>query len=117
MCVRETGQELTGIRAYSWANNCAANSGTNGIDFKNAAQVAKLTSDAPLRTRKLAKASIVDLSQKVSVGLPSQFEPTVPTVNGSEGVIKSYILPDGKTGVVRTYTTCAMFVGRLCVLI
>ena len=105
------------MRACSWANNCAANSGTNGIDFKNAAQVAKLTSDAPLRTRKLAKASVVDLSQKVSVGLPSQFEPTVPTVNGSEGVIKSYILPDGKTGVVRTYTAYTTLVGRLCVLI
>lgn len=78
-----------------------ANSDTNGIDFKNAAQVAALTTTAPQRARRLAKASIVDLSQKVSVGLPSQFEPTVPTLNGSEGVIKSYILPDGKTGVVR----------------
>lgn len=83
-----------------WENNCVANSDTNGIDFKNAAQVAALTTTAPQRARRLAKASIVDLSQKVSVGLPSQFEPTVPTLNGSEGVIKSYILPDGKTGVM-----------------
>ena len=48
----------------------------------------------------LAKGSIADLSLKNAVGLPPRFEPTLPTVNGSEGVIKSYILPDNKTGVM-----------------
>ncbi|TBU42204.1 hypothetical protein BD309DRAFT_201633 [Dichomitus squalens] len=84
-----------------WANNCAANDETNGVDNKSGSQFGRLAaSDAPpQKTRKLAKANVVDL-QAVSVGLPSQFEPTVPTLSGSEGVIKSYVLPDNKTGVM-----------------
>lgn len=83
----------------SWEANCAANANTNGVDFKGAAQESALGSK---KTRKLAKANIVDVSgPKSAVGLPPQFEPTLPQVNGSEGVIKSYILPDKKTGVVR----------------
>ena len=85
---------------HSWINNCAANSETNGVDLKNAEQFGRLSAPG---ARKLAKGNIVDLSQKSAVGLPSQFQPTLPTVNGSEGVIKSYILPDGKTGVVRVF--------------
>ena len=34
------------------------------------------------------------------INLPQQFQPTLPLVNASAGVIKSYILPDKKTGVV-----------------
>ena len=76
--------------------------------------MAGITADAPLRAKKLAKGNIVDLSQKVSIGLPSQFEPTLPTVNGSEGVIKSYVLPDGKTGVVSMcLSALARYVRRL----
>ena len=83
----------------SWEANCAANEQTNGIDFKDGSQLSKLSVK---KTRKLAKANIRDLSgPKNAVGLPPQFEPTLPRVNGSEGVIKSYILPDKKTGVVR----------------
>ncbi|CDO74428.1 hypothetical protein BN946_scf184880.g2 [Trametes cinnabarina] len=80
-----------------WAINCVANSGTNGVDNKVSAQVEKLSSK---KTRKLAMANIVDVAPKNAVGLPSQFEPTLPPVNGSEGVIKSFILPDKKTGVM-----------------
>ncbi|KAI0657448.1 hypothetical protein C8Q70DRAFT_1055626 [Cubamyces menziesii] len=80
-----------------WAINCAANDETNGVDFKSSAQLAKLSDK---RSQKLARASIVDVSAKNAVGLPSQFEPTLPPVNGSEGVIKSFILPDKKTGVM-----------------
>ncbi|KAI0634239.1 hypothetical protein C8Q77DRAFT_1110664 [Trametes polyzona] len=80
-----------------WALNCAANSGTNGVDFKN---TGALTALSAKRTRKLAKAAIVDVSAKTAIGLPSEFQPTLPAVNGSEGVIKSFILPDKKTGVM-----------------
>ncbi|KAI1787288.1 hypothetical protein LXA43DRAFT_717667 [Ganoderma leucocontextum] len=82
-----------------WAKNCVPNSQTNGIDYKNAGEMQKLVARAPHRARKLAKATRID-KQKVSVGLPSQFEPTAPKLNGSEGVIKSYVLPDHKTGVM-----------------
>ncbi|KAI0372476.1 hypothetical protein BV20DRAFT_1050796 [Pilatotrama ljubarskyi] len=84
-------------REEFWALNCAANEGTNGVDFKNSAQLEKLKAN---RSKKLARAAIVDNSAKNAVGLPSQFEPTLPPVNGSEGVIKSFILPDKKTGVM-----------------
>ena len=84
----------------SWAKNCAPNAQTNGVDYKDMGEMEKLVKRTPERARKMAKASIID-KQKVAVGLPTQFEPTSPKLNGSEGVIKSYILPDGKTGVVR----------------
>ena len=49
----------------------------------------------------LAKASIIDLGSQTSSGsLPAQFQPSLPPLDGSEGVVKSYILPDGKTGVM-----------------
>ncbi|KAI0705325.1 hypothetical protein C8Q76DRAFT_683057 [Earliella scabrosa] len=85
-------------KADFWEANCAANDQTNGIDFKDGSQLSKLSVK---KTRKLAKANIRDLSgPKNAVGLPPQFEPTLPRLNGSEGVIKSYILPDKKTGVM-----------------
>ncbi len=87
-------------RAHSWAKNCAPNAQTNGVDYKNTGEMEKLVKRAPHRARKMAKANRID-KQKVAVGLPSQFEPKIPKLNGSEDVIKSYILPDGKTGVVR----------------
>ncbi|KAI0827407.1 hypothetical protein BC628DRAFT_177026 [Trametes gibbosa] len=80
-----------------WAVNCAVKPNTNGVDNKNLAQVAKVSVNRP---KKLAKAAIVDVSAKTAIGLPSKFQPTVPSVNGSEGVIKSYVLPDKKTGVM-----------------
>ncbi|KAM5545927.1 hypothetical protein V8D89_000053 [Ganoderma adspersum] len=82
-----------------WAKNCVPNAQTNGIDYKNTGEMEKLVKRSPQRARKMAKASRID-KQKVAVGLPTQFEPTAPKLNGSEGVIKSYILPDGKTGVM-----------------
>ena len=51
--------------------------------------------------RKLARAAIVDKSNNNAVGLPPQFIPSLPPANGSTGVIKSFILPGNKTGVVR----------------
>ena len=91
--------------ACSWAKNCAANNQTNGVDNKGGSHAGALSAlDGSLKSQKLAKANVVDL-QAVSVGLPSPFQPTVPSVSGSEGVIKSYILSDKKTGVVRMITS------------
>ncbi|KAG5351078.1 hypothetical protein C0989_008086 [Termitomyces sp. Mn162] len=52
-------------------------------------------------TRRHAKGNIIDQSNSNAIGLPPQFIPSLPSVAGSEGVIKSYILPDNQTGVVR----------------
>ncbi|KAH8102238.1 hypothetical protein BXZ70DRAFT_62790 [Cristinia sonorae] len=82
-------------KASFWANNCAANENTNGIDLKTLR-----FSSARRATPKRARASIIDASQKKAVGLPGPFIPTAPPVDGSTGVIKSFILPDKKTGVM-----------------
>ncbi|KAJ7253056.1 hypothetical protein B0H12DRAFT_602616 [Mycena haematopus] len=88
------GIDFTDQASY-WANNCVATDGTNGVDFKTSAG---LTSN--ILQRKQPKANIIDKSSTNAVGLPTQFEPTLPTVGGDEGVMKSYILPGNKTGVM-----------------
>jgi len=76
-----------------WALNCAANAQTNGKDLKT-----------PLRTsqptRRLIKAEIIDKSNASAINLPPRFVPNLPPVAGSGGVIKSFILPGNKTGVM-----------------
>jgi hypothetical protein len=46
-------------------------------------------------------ANLIDNHNASAVGLPTQYQPGLPTVGGSEGVIRSYILPGNTTGVVR----------------
>ncbi|KZT22301.1 hypothetical protein NEOLEDRAFT_1138220 [Neolentinus lepideus HHB14362 ss-1] len=89
------GNNFTDSGSY-WTNNCAANNETNGVDLLASSSLKKR--DQP--GRRLARAVIVDKSQTNAVGLPSPYHPTAPPVNGSTGVIKSYILPDHKTGVM-----------------
>ncbi|KAJ7151448.1 hypothetical protein C8R43DRAFT_1005222 [Mycena crocata] len=86
------GATFTDQASY-WANNCVANENTNGIDFKGSAAL------TPPK-RKQPKANIINKSNSSAVGLPTQFEPTLPTVGGDEGVMKSYILPGNQTGVM-----------------
>lgn len=78
-----------------WANNCAATEATNGQDNKGVVSIESLPAK-----RLLAKGNIIDVSHSTSVGLPQQFLPTLPTVPGSTGVIKSFILPGNHTGVM-----------------
>lgn len=82
----------------SWANLCAANNETNGVDVKTEMSSSRFRTDSS--GRRLARSEIVQSKAASGIGLPTPFVPTLPTVNGSEGVIKNYILPDGKTGVV-----------------
>jgi hypothetical protein len=84
------------LQVLSWANNCVATDSTNGIDFKGSAALQSNT-----LKRKQPKGNIIDKSNNSAIGLPPQFEPTLPTVGGDEGVMKSYILPGNQTGVVR----------------
>lgn len=92
------GPLLSRIRSQlprSWTTNCAANSQTNGVDLKT------LHTEAQPQTprRLIAKGEIIDKSQAIAVGLPQEFVPTLPQIEDSGGVIKSYVL-DAKTGVV-----------------
>ncbi|KAF7329787.1 TSPc domain-containing protein [Mycena kentingensis (nom. inval.)] len=81
--------------ASFWANNCVANENTNGIDFKD-----PVPEPGAVPARKQPIGNIVDKSTSSAVGLPPQFEPTLPAQGGSAGVMKSYILPGNKTGVL-----------------
>jgi len=82
-------------QASFWEANCAANDETNGVDLRSSGFTA-----AKRSTPKRARAAIIDSSLKNAVGLPGPFLPTAPPVNGSTGVIKSFILPDNITGVM-----------------
>lgn len=90
----QRGALLTAIG--SWANNCAANNMTNGVDVKQEG----LGRFANRNGRLMARAVIRDTAPSNTIGLPQPFQPSLPQVNTSAGVIKSYILPDKKTGVV-----------------
>ncbi|KAH8986936.1 hypothetical protein EDB86DRAFT_2206928 [Lactarius hatsudake] len=78
-----------------WANNCAANAKTNGVDLRSSGSVSRSQPS-------LARAALMDPvgQPKTAVGLPGPFLPNLPPTNGSTGVIKSFILPGNKTGVM-----------------
>ncbi|KAJ7057006.1 hypothetical protein C8F01DRAFT_1153041 [Mycena amicta] len=52
----------------SWVNNCAANDGTNGVDFKNPPTLTPGL--APIQRRKQPIGNIVDKGVSTAVGLP-----------------------------------------------
>ncbi|KAH8986939.1 hypothetical protein EDB86DRAFT_2809239 [Lactarius hatsudake] len=88
------GAPFTDGRSY-WAYNCAANSGTNGVDLRSGGGGAKS------RPRLARAALMVPAAQpKRAVDLPGPLLPTLTPTNGSTGVIKSVILPGNKTGVM-----------------
>ncbi|KAI0763881.1 hypothetical protein BC629DRAFT_967496 [Irpex lacteus] len=81
--------------ASFWAVNCAATSVTNGVDNKGSGVIGLTVSK-----KHRARANIIDVAPKTAVGLPDPFLPTLPPQPGSTGVIKSFILPGNKTGVL-----------------
>ncbi|KAI0075954.1 hypothetical protein K474DRAFT_1317140 [Panus rudis PR-1116 ss-1] len=81
-------------QASFWEANCAAKPDTNGVDLKATGFEGKRA------TKKQPRAVIIDKAPGNGVGLPDPFLPRLPPVNGSTGVIKSFILPDNKTGVM-----------------
>ncbi|EIN14491.1 hypothetical protein PUNSTDRAFT_140772 [Punctularia strigosozonata HHB-11173 SS5] len=94
------GVPFTDSASY-WANNCAATDATNGEDFRTTGVAPQVQSTEDGVKKRLARGVIVDKKGPANgVGLPNQFVPGLPAVNGSEGVIKSYILPGNKTGVM-----------------
>ncbi|KAJ4479394.1 hypothetical protein J3R30DRAFT_3288983 [Lentinula aciculospora] len=85
-------------QASYWENNCAANADTNGVDLRSSGSTRRSIDN--ISRRRLAKGNIIDKSNDSAIGLPPQFVPTAPQVDGSEGVIKNFILPDNQTGVM-----------------
>ena len=43
---------------------------------------------------------MLDPSKQIALDLPGPYVPTLPQTNGSEGVIKGYMLQDNQTGVL-----------------
>ncbi|KAI0772829.1 hypothetical protein BD413DRAFT_35102 [Trametes elegans] len=83
-----------------WDNNCKADNTTNGVDLKEEKPdgLFRLKQQMP---RRFLKSEVIDESiKKTILPLPSQFRPSLAPLNGSEGVVKSYVLPDNKTGVL-----------------
>ncbi|KAG6827294.1 hypothetical protein H0H92_012459 [Tricholoma furcatifolium] len=88
-----TGAPFTDTASF-WAANCAVKTSTNGVDLK-----ASSTTDERRHPR-YPKGNIIDLSHSNAIALPPQYVPTLTSVAGSGGVIKSYVLPDNETGVM-----------------
>ncbi|KAJ8083189.1 hypothetical protein PM082_009058 [Marasmius tenuissimus] len=86
------GNPFTDMDSY-WANNCAANSQTNGVDRRTEATFVP-------RKRLQPKADIIGKAHTVNIVLPGPFRPRLSEVAGSDDVLKNYILPDEKTGVM-----------------
>ncbi|KAG6915617.1 hypothetical protein DXG01_010693 [Tephrocybe rancida] len=82
-------------KASFWAANCAANGATNGVDLKATQENTKEG-----LTRRHAKGDIIDKSNSNAIALPPRFIPSLPPAPGSGGVIKSFVLPGNKTGVM-----------------
>ncbi len=79
---------------YSWEANCAANAQTNGIDYRNAISAFHVPGS------KLAKGVILDQSVGRVAHPSDSLVPQMLPTPGSNGVVKSYVLPGDKTGVV-----------------
>ena len=71
---------------------------TNGVDLLASGSSSECW--VSVNERKQPRAVIFDSAPSSAVGLPPQYQPKLPPTAGSEAVIKSYILPDNKTGVV-----------------
>jgi hypothetical protein len=78
----------------SWANNCAANDLTNGVDLKSVTRV--LLSQQKKRS---PRGVFIDKSMSNTSAISTRLVPTLPTVGESSAVIKSFML-DKTTAVV-----------------
>ncbi|KAI9513435.1 hypothetical protein F5148DRAFT_5147 [Russula earlei] len=90
-----TGTNFTNKATY-YSNNCAPTNETNGVDLRSSA------SGSSQRRPILARAARLDPATKprTALGLPRPYLPTLNPTNGSSGVIKSFVLPGNKTGVM-----------------
>ncbi|KAG8685120.1 hypothetical protein FRC09_014948, partial [Ceratobasidium sp. 395] len=101
------GAPFTNASSF-WNVNCAANELTNGVDYRNSTTPAKRDLLEKKR-RPIAKA--IATPAKGVTGLPSPYQPTQPDVINGTGVIKAYVLPDKKTGVLMVGSFGGDYVG------
>ncbi|KAI0289967.1 hypothetical protein BC826DRAFT_913877 [Russula brevipes] len=73
-----------------WENNCAPTNTTNGVDGR--------TADAT--SRRVIHAGLLNPTAGSDPDLPSPFLPTAPESDGSNSIMKTFILPGNKTGVM-----------------
>lgn len=86
-----TGNSFSDRDSY-WANNCAANDNTNGVNRRS---LTRHERPPP----KLSPKGIIRSPSGV-VGLPSQFQPSLAVVNTNATYMVSYLLQDDKTAVI-----------------
>lgn len=84
-------------KASFWEANCAVKDSTNGIDYFGSE---KKVEDGGERRRPVAEI-VLDSTHAQAVGLPTQYQPTAPSVVVGD-VVKAYVLPGNQsdTGVV-----------------
>lgn len=80
-------------KASFWEANCAVKNTTNGIDLFASAK--KPSTGKP---RRPVAEIILDSTHAKAVGLPTQYQPTAPTVAIGD-VVKAYILPGNQSSV------------------
>ncbi|KAH8986955.1 hypothetical protein EDB86DRAFT_2211251 [Lactarius hatsudake] len=91
-----TGNSFSDRDSY-WANNCAANANTNGVDRGSRPFHQKLHHQ--LSPQKPPPKGITR-SPSDAIGLPIQYQPSLPVVNTNASYMVSYVLPDLITGVL-----------------
>ncbi|KAF8684051.1 peptidase S41 family protein [Rhizoctonia solani] len=91
-----------------WQTNCAANNKTNGVDNRTSASSFARRELMRKKRRPVAEISVAPAK---SVGLPQPNLPTQPDVINGTGVIKAYVLPDDKTGVLMVGSFGGDYVG------
>ncbi|KAG8683239.1 hypothetical protein FRC09_016209, partial [Ceratobasidium sp. 395] len=101
------GAPFTNASSF-WNVNCAANELTNGVDYRNSTASAKR--DLLVKKRRPIARAVATPAKGVT-GLPSPYQPAQPDVINGTGVIKAYVLPDKKTGVLMVGSFGGDYVG------
>ncbi|KAH9968140.1 hypothetical protein BC827DRAFT_1122317 [Russula dissimulans] len=77
-----------------WANNCVANGSTNGVDRRLTSGIQRSSTSSKLRAKGVTRLP------SHAIGLPANFQPSLPLINNNTSDMVSYLLPDGVTGVL-----------------
>lgn len=101
------GNDFSDQGSY-WANNCAATSTTNGIDYKleivakNSTNTSStLTEPAGLHRGKKAVAALPDLNaRRKAISLPQPYRPNAYNSSGSDDITYYTMLSDTSVGVM-----------------
>ncbi|CAE6473945.1 unnamed protein product [Rhizoctonia solani] len=90
-----------------WQANCVARNNTNGVDFRQSGDIGRFKMSEKKR-RPMAE---IGAGPAQSIDLPRPNLPTQPDITNGTGVIKAYVLPDKKTGVLMVGSFGGDYVG------